>query len=250
MTVLRRTMSVILIFFLCPSLVFSAKVKLSVGLAAAPYIIKAENSNDEDYGFELDIVRETFAIGGYEVEFIHQPLERTKISFKQKRVDGVLTIKKHYPQVQGAFVSDEYIQYHNFPVSLASQDLKINSIADLKNKKIVAFQQARFALGREFEFMTEKNQEYKEIADQKSQIRMLFLKRADVIVLDHLIFKYIQSRLNNIPTEQGVTLHNIFPPSVYRIAFREKNVRDVFNHGLQQLRSSGRYEEIIRIYVK
>ena len=200
MNFLRTVTSVMLIFCLIPSQVFSDQVKLSVGLTVAPYVIKAKNSNDQDSGFEVDIVREIFALAGYKVQFVHQPLERTKISFKQKLVDGVLTIKKNYSQVKGTFVSDEYITYHNFAVSLTSQNFNIDSIADLKNKKVISFQQARFALGKEFELMAETNPGYKEIADQKNQIGMFFLKRTDVIVLDHRIFKYFRTRLNNIPT--------------------------------------------------
>ncbi len=242
--------SFLLFFTLAPSLVLSAQVKLSVGLMVAPYVIKAPSARDRDSGFEIDIVREAFALGGYKVQFIHQPLERTKISFKQKLVDGVLTIKEHYPQVQGAFMSDEYITYHNFAVSLASANLKIDSIADLKDKKIISFQQARFAFGKKFELMADKNPGYKEIADQKNQIGMFFLKRTDVIILDHRIFKYIKSRLENIPTEQEVTFHRLFDPSVFRVAFREKTTRDIFNQGLKTLKSSGRYEEIIQSYMK
>jgi len=250
MNFLGTVTSVMLIFFLIPSQVFSDQVKLSVGLTVAPYVIKAKNSNDQDSGFEVDIVREIFALAGYKVQFVHQPLERTKISFKQKLVDGVLTIKKHYQQVQGSFVSDEYITYHNFAVSLSSQNLKIDSIADLKDKKVISFQQARYAFGKEFELMARTNPGYKEIADQKNQIGMFFLKRTDVIVLDHRIFKYFRTRLNNIPTKQDVTFHKLFAPSVYRSAFREEKIRDVFNRGLKDLKSSGRYEEIIRTYVK
>ncbi len=248
MNFLGTVTSVILIFFLIPSQVFSDQLKLSVGLTVAPYVIKAKNSNDQDSGFEVDIVREIFALAGYKVQFVHQPLERTKISFKQKLVDGVLTIKKHYPQVQGSFVSDEYITYHNFAVSLSSQNLKIDSIADLK--KVISFQQARYAFGKEFELMAGTNPGYKEIADQKNQIGMFFFKRTDVIVLDHRIFKYFRTRLNNIPTKQDVTFHKLFAPSAFRSAFREEKIRDVFNRGLKDLKSSGRYEEIIRTYVK
>jgi polar amino acid transport system substrate-binding protein len=172
------------------------------------------------------------------------------ISFKQKLVDGVLTIKKHYPQVQGTFISDEYITYHNFAVSLKAQNLNINSIADLKDKKVISFQQARFAFGKEFELMAETNPGYKEIADQRNQIGMLFYKRTDVIVIDHRIFKYFRTRLKNIPTKQDVTFHKLFFPSFFRSAFREEKIRDVFNKGLKELRSSGRYEEIIRNYIE
>jgi len=250
MNLLSIFTSFLLIFFLSPSLVLCAQVKLSVGLTVAPYVIKAKNVTEKDSGFEVDIVREIFALEGYEVQFVHQPLERTKISFKQKFVDGVTAIKKNYPEIQGSFVSDEYITYHNFAVSLTTQNLKIDSIDDLKNKSVLGFQQAKFAFGKEFESMAEKNPDYREIADQKNQIGMLFLKRVDVIVLDHRIFKYIRSRLKNIPTKQEVTFHQLFAPSVFRIAFRNRKMRDVFNRGLKELRSSGRYEKIIRLYIK
>jgi len=82
----------ILVFFLRPSLVLSDTVKLSVGLTVAPYVIKTQNLNEKESGFELDIVKESFALGGYKVEFIHQPLERTKISFKEKHAYLVFLI--------------------------------------------------------------------------------------------------------------------------------------------------------------
>lgn len=243
--------SVFFVFFiLSPSFVFSDEINLSVGLTVAPYVIKANKPDEEDSGFEVDIVREAFAFGDYSVRFVHQPLERTKISFKQGTVDGVTAIKDHYPEIQGAFVSDEYITYHNFAVSLKSRNLKINSLSDLKNKKIIAFQQAKYAFGKEFQQMAENNTGYKEIADQTHQIGMFFLERTDVIVLDHRIFKYIQKRLKNIPTNQEVTFHKLFEPSIFRIAFREKEIRDVFNQGLRKLISSGRYDEIILSYMK
>ncbi len=240
----------ILFFLICPSLVLANSIKLSVGLTVAPYVIKAKQPDEKDSGFEVDIVRESLAFGSYSVRFIHQPLERTKISFKLKSVDGVLSIQKHYPEIQGAFVSDEYITYHNFAVSLTARNLKINSIADLKNKRIIAFQQATYAFGKEFQLMAENNSGYSEIADQNHQIGMFFLERTDVIVLDHRIFNYIQSRLKNIPTGQRVTFHKLFEPSIFRIAFREKKIRDSFNQGLRKLRSSGRYDEIILGYME
>ena len=98
----------VLIYFIISSIllsspVFCKQIKLSVGLTVAPYVIKAQKPEGKISGFEVDIVREAFALKGYEVKFILQPLKRTKLSFNEKKVDGVLTIKGHYPQVKGAF---------------------------------------------------------------------------------------------------------------------------------------------------
>lgn len=229
---------------------FGAEIQLSVGLSVAPYVIMAETPDEKDSGFEIDIVREALNDRGYTVTFIHQPLKRTKISFKKRLVDGVLTIKNDYPEIEEAFLSDEYITYLNVAVSLTSRNLKIDSIADLENKKIVSFQQSRIALGKDFDLMAAKNPDYWESANQKSQVRMLFLKRVDVIVLDRRIFQYIRKQLKNVKTEQAVTFHPLFAPSSFRVAFRDKTMSEAFNLGLKDLKATGRYDEIINTYVK
>ena len=230
--------------------VFCEPIKLSVGLTVAPYVIKPQNPDEKISGFEVDIVREALELEGYEVKFILQPLKRTKLSFNEKKVDGVLTIKKHYPQIKGAFLSDDYIIYHNFSVTLAEKNMKINSINDLAETRIIAFQQAKFALGKDFEIMANRNPNYREMANQERQIRMFFYKRTDVIILDDRIFKYYKNKLKYIPTEQTVIYHDIFEATSYKIAFQKQDVKNAFNQGLKTIKTSGRYNSIIKSYIK
>jgi len=245
----------VLIYFtvssiLLPGSVFCEQIKLSVGLTVSPYVIKAQNPDQKMSGFEVDIVREALGLKGYEVKFILQPLKRTKLSFNEKKVAGVLTIKENYPQVEGTFLSDDYITYHNFAVTLARENRIINSINDLAGKKIIAFQQAQFALGKQFQTMANQNPNYKEMASQERQIGMFFYKRTEVIITDDRIFKYYKIRLKNIPTEQAVTFHDLFEESSFKIAFWKQNIRDAFNQGLKNIRSSGRYNNIIKSYIE
>lgn len=246
----------IIIFIIClfaPLQASADALKLAAGLTVEPYIVEFNDS-----GFETDIVREAFALEGHKVKFVYQPLLRTKLSFKSGLVDGVLTIQEHYPEAQGYFLSDEYISYHNFAISLQSHNFKINRVADLKDKSISAFQQARFALGREFELVAENNPGYVEIANQKNQIAQLFAKHNDVLVLDQRIFQHHLKLLHYFPGtfvkdimfDQQVIFHDIFAPSHYKMAFRNEKIRDVFNRGLKRLKESGRYQQIIDSYMK
>jgi polar amino acid transport system substrate-binding protein len=229
-------------------------IKLAAGLAVEPYIIETNDS-----GFEIDTVRETFAIEGYKVQFVYEPLKRTKVSFRDGTVDGVMTVKTNYTEVQNTFISEEYITYHNTVITLQSRDIKIDTIADLKDKSVVAFQHAQFAFGKDFELMVEMNPKYSEMANQKSQTAMLFMKRIDAIVLDSRIFKYNYIQLRDFPDKtwmksmsfvEPVTFHDIFEPSSYRVAFKVKTMRDVFNSGLKKIKESGHYIQIIEAYVK
>ncbi|MCP4602742.1 MAG: ABC transporter substrate-binding protein [Proteobacteria bacterium] len=225
-------------------------VTLSVGITVEPYVIRAGQSSSGESGFEVDIVKEAFSLGGYDVAFVHEPLQRTKTSFLQKRVDGVMDVKDNYPEIEGSFMSDEYIAYYNFAVSLKSSDFEIVTFSDLVGKKVLAFQQAKIALGKDFKAMADSNPNYSEMANQENQTAMLFAKRVDVIVLDRRIFEYHRNRLTNVPTQQAVTYHELFKPSSFKIAFRDKELRDIFNAGYAKTKESGRCKEIIDSYVK
>ncbi len=225
-------------------------IKISAALTVEPYVIRPESSNGKASGLEVDIVREAFALQGYGVKFVYEPLKRTKYSFNHKSVDGVMDVKDHYPEIQGSFLSDEHITYSNTVVTLKANSITIKKIADLTDKSVIGFQQANIAFGEKFKTMTENNPKYSEMANQSNQIAMLFLNRIDAIVLDRYIYKYHRNHLKTIQSDQPVTFHELFEPSKFKIAFREHKVRDVFNIGLKKLRGSGRYQEIIDSYIK
>ncbi len=224
-------------------------IKISAALTVEPYVVRTKSSGGSASGFEVEIVSEALALQGYGVKFVYEPLKRTKFSFKHKRVDGVMDVKDHYPEIQGTFLSDEHITYLNTVVTLKTNNITINAIADLTDKRVIGFQQASIAFGEGFKTMTEHNPDYSEMANQSNQIAMLFLKRIDAIVLDRHIFKYHRNRLKNVQSDQPVTFHELFEPSKFRIAFRERKLRDAFNLGLKKLRASGRYQEIIDSYI-
>jgi len=218
-------------------------IRIATGLTVEPYVIK-----DDDKGFEIDIVREIFVYKGYTVKFSYQPLKRSKISFMQGLVDGVMTIKKNYPEIKNSYISNDYITYQNFAISLRSNNFNINKISDLSNKNIIGFQQAKIALGTEFFQMCTKNPNYTELANQKSQVSMLFLKRTEVVIMDYKIFKYYISRIKTIAVNEPVVFHKLFKASHYAMAFREKHTNLEFNEGLRKLKKSGRYDLIINQY--
>ncbi|MCP3924577.1 MAG: transporter substrate-binding domain-containing protein [Desulfobacterales bacterium] len=241
--------------FICllfPFLSSGETLKLAAGITVDPYIVHSKDS-----GLETDIVRESFALEGYQVKFIFQSLMRTKVSLRNGTVDGVTTIKNNYSEIQNTFLSEEYITYHNFAVTLRSRNIKINTIADLKDKNIIAFQQARFALGKKFKLMAENNPKYREMENQRLQIALFFGKRNDVIIVDSKIFNYFRQKLKDSPDkvmgkisfDEPVTFHGLFKPSKYRMAFRTIEIRDHFNMGLKKLQKSGRYKQIIESYI-
>jgi polar amino acid transport system substrate-binding protein len=52
-----------------------------------------------------------------------------------------------------------------------------------------------------------------------------------------------------VDTSQPIDIGYVFKEIPFRVGFVDKKVRDDFNEGLKQLRSSGRYDEIIKKYI-
>jgi len=239
-----KLFSIIVLFLASPSLVLADMVKISAGLSRPPYLFAKEGR-----GIEVDIIRQALQIAGHQLGLTFVPYRIGFSGFKKNKFDAVMTANTHLG-LEDVFYSDSYIAYHNMAITLASTKLGIKTIDDLSDKKVVAFQEANKYLGGAFSQMSKKNKRYKELTKAEAQIAMLFSRRADVIVLDSNIFQYFRHRVNKVDVSQVVETQSLFAKSLFHVAFRDKNIRDDFNRGLEQLRKTGQYDEIIASYLK
>jgi len=220
---------------------YAQKIKVAIGLSLPPYVIKENNT-----GMELDIVRKSLKVMGYEIKTRYVVLKNVPLIYRTNKVDCAMTVNENL-DVNG-FFSDEVIIYQNYAITLAESPLIIKSISDLKNKKIIAFQNANKYLGDEFANVVEKNDDYFEAKNQLNQVKLLQKKRYDIAISDINIFKYFKKQIPKLVFD--VKFHAIFPPNPYKVVFHEKKIRDKFNEGLKYLRKTGEYEYIINSYIK
>jgi len=218
------------------------ELTFAVGLALAPYNIPEKNC-----GIEMDIVREALEMKGYRIKTKYVPFARRIREIAQGEVDGVLTVNEN--SGLDVFLSDRHIACENVAVSLKKNKFNIQKISDLNDKSILTFQNAKKYLGKEFVAAAEASPDYREISKQELQINLLYGDRVDVIVLDKYIFYHHRNRNTRVDTTQPIDMWLIFPELPFRVGFVDKKIRDDFNDGLKQLRSSGRYDEIINKYI-
>ena len=220
------------------------EVSVAVGFSIPPYVIPEERR-----GMEYDIVKEALASEGIEMVPHFIPLGRVIKEIEAGQVDAALT--QRIESGLKAQFSDVYITYRNYAITLASRDIAIAGIEDLRNKSVVAFQNATLYLGPQFQEMAKANPEYREETRQVVQPLLLYLGRVDVVIADRNIFSWF-SRLPEVvgktDTTQPLRFHPLFPPTEYRVAFRDAGLRDAFNRGLAALRRSGGYDRITRSY--
>lgn len=223
----------------------SVPLKIIFSQYTPPYVF------ENDTGIVLDIVREALKESGYEIDPIYVPIGRGFELFSEKRVDGTAIIREN--SGLEANYSDDFMQYHNHAFALSSRRYNLKNLNDLKNKTVIAFQNAHKYLGEEFGTVVMNNVNYKEMANQETQTLMLLLGRIDVAVMDESIFKYYRQKLiaeGKIATTVGYESFNLFPPTPYKTAFIDPSIRDSFNQQLQEMRADGRYDAIYRKYIE
>lgn len=223
---------------------------IAFGKDRPPYVY------DEDKrGLEIDIVRAALQPKGYTIRVIHVSNRRLQVAINAMGMDGSATVREAH---DGTYYSDNYITFENFAISKKQDGLVIQSVADLKGKSIVAWQNAYRDLGPEFEAMfnpkaqTASRRQYFELPSQMAQNKMFWAGRAQVIIIDKTIFLWYRKTLAGaMDTSAEVVFHNIFlERTSFRVAFKNAKVRDDFNEGLRHLRSSGIYQQLYERYIK
>ncbi|GAA0821340.1 transporter substrate-binding domain-containing protein [Colwellia sp. D2M02] len=217
---------------------------MSAGLSKPPFVIANDNENS---GIQLDVIRAAFATEQQGVNFIHVPLARSFSSINKWHFDGTITLPTTH-QREDVYLSDPYIGYQNVVITLAEDNIEINDVSDLANKRIVAFQMAKNFLGPDYVSAVNKAQDYRELADQMKQIDMLFFKRTDALVLDISIFKYFLLQHHGDKYKKSYIVHQIFKPVKYGAGFKNKADRDKFNQGLKVIKANGTYQKILDKY--
>lgn len=235
---------VLLALLLAPLPAAAREVSVAVGLSLPPYVLEAEQR-----GMELDIVREVLALKGHTLRPVFLPFARVVTEMARGGVDAAITINPE-SGVEACY-SDSHIVYRNYAMTLADSGLKIASIGDLADKSVISFQNSRAYLGPEFKAAVDGNPQFREEAVQATQAVLLYSRRIQVVVADKNIFNWYSQSPEvkaKVDTSQPVAYHEIFPPTRYMVAFRDRGMCDEFNQALKALKASGAYAAIVARY--
>ncbi|OKY28014.1 MULTISPECIES: substrate-binding periplasmic protein [Thalassotalea] len=230
--------------FLCSMGVSAKKVSVIASLPKPPFIIE-ENGK----GLQLELMREALAHYNIDVEFYHAPGGRNITAFQRLNADVILNVRPDY-QYPALYLSKPYVNYQNVAISLAENNFMFNSVEGLTNKVVVAFQNAKRYLDQDYNSAIDYVIDYREIPDQKKQVEMLFLRRAEVIIIDIAIFNYYLKHFSNDLLVKPHKVHYLFEKSTFSAAFKSEKLRDDFDKSIDTMRKNGRYQKIINQYIQ
>lgn len=245
-----------LIALLAATLLFSVKAwsdEFTVGFGQdkPPFVIGKTKT-----GLEIDIFREALAYKGHTLNVFHMPNKRLQRALIDTQdIDAVATVRQ--VPGDGLYYVDEFMYFDNYAISKVRDDLEINEVSDLIGLSIITWQNAYRDLGPDFENAFQPNPPeaykslYKEHHSQEGQSLMFWEDRAQVIVIDKTIFGWYSKQLSGeTDTSPEVVYHPIFSGRTYfQAAFRNEQLAKDFEEGLENLKSTGRYDELYHKYV-
>lgn len=227
-------------------------VTIAFGMDREPYLFP----KGTEQGLEIDIVKNALKIKGYQVRVKQFPqLALKTILNDNKEIEGAAGAQ--LDSTSGVFYSDVYINYEHYVISRREDHLSIDTLDDLKGKKIAIFSDGYNQLGKPFFSLFNPSvraghtPEFYEINNQRVQLNMFLNRDVDVIIIDKTVFNwYKKLRGQGLLSDDDFVFHDILPQVTgYNVAFRDRFLRDQFNAGLHQLIQSGRYQQMINYYL-
>jgi polar amino acid transport system substrate-binding protein len=202
-------------------------------------------------GIEIDVVTEALRRAGHDVTFHETPNVRL-LPFRDG--DGVdLAVSVRGADGGGAYFSDEFITFENVAISRRDKHIVLRSIADLDRHSFAIWQNGWRDLGPAFEARYRPDASgrfppnYYQPTNQQAQNKMFWLGRVDVIVVDKQIFEWYRKQLSTeFNTQVALDYHAIFPANTgFKVAFRDRALRDAFNRALHSMRKDHSYARIV-----
>lgn len=210
-------------------------LEVLVGVDRPPYVLEKMTT-----GFELELLDKVFVQMGFQLDYLFVPNSRTPQFIKRRAFDVVTTVNEDFG-TDKQHHTKPYIIYHNYVVSLAANNLTIDTIVDLAELRIGAFQAASLVLGEAFRKVTDKNNSYLEIASQLTKIEMLYKGRLDAIIIDKNLFNYLSNKHGH---KAKVRFHNLFEQTEYSLWMKNKELIPIFNRTFETFKMTETYRQL------
>ncbi|RFP09238.1 MULTISPECIES: ABC transporter substrate-binding protein [unclassified Duganella] len=211
-------------------------LRVAVGETKPPYVF-----SQEQRGVEVELITSLLNGAGYQPRMFYLPNKRAEMMLGIGALDAAISPR-------GAFLSEPYIAYQNVAITLCSTHIAPKSIADLSGRRVAAFQNAHLFLGKDFAAVAAGNRDYCE-PPQTSINRMLYGRHIDVGISDINVFKGINDEIERKSTIlEPWCSYPLFRPTQYRLAFRDRNARDLFNKALKRALKGKLYESLAKRY--
>ncbi|MDP2559668.1 transporter substrate-binding domain-containing protein [Psychrobium sp. 1_MG-2023] len=229
--------------------------RLSAGLRPPqpPYVFK----NATYQGIYTDLIKLVFSFNNIEiVNSRYLPLTSLKSGLTQYPdldlvVDKFELFDGETTEYKGQVLSEPLIDYQNVAVTRQSDNLFINDLRDLLNKRVAAFSNASTILSPEYQALfsvKNRSESYQEMTNLE-QVNAFIAHQVDVLIIDKRIFHWL-IRQAGIKDDSQYKFDYVFKKHTpIRVAFKDSRLRDIFDANLNKIKANGDYQYVINDYL-
>lgn len=224
-------------------------IKVAFGNTLPPWVLP-----EKDQGIIVELIKEAFQVKGYRIRAIYYPHSRRITAYKDGEVDAVCDVNEslmNVEKIDGHLSRMRYV-YENKAFALKQKGYKFTRISDLTGYSVLSWQGAKEWFKGEYKEMAQSNKRYREMANIKLMVKLLYNERVDVIQMDETIFKYYRNALSmdgEIDIKKAIEIFPLFWDNEVGFLFREKEIQRLFDNAVDRLKESGRYNLIYTKYI-
>jgi len=197
------------------------------------------------HGFVSHIVSDAFKLKSIDVNYTFRPWKRAFEESKSGRVNGSVVWSATDERKDDFLFSDPVIIGKSVLFHLKDKQIDWKKFSDLKKYKIGG------TLGYEYRFEHEKGISIERVASDELNFRKLLWKRIELFPSDKDAGYIILNKHFSSEEISKITYHPLpYDQTSYSLILSKKHpdsvrLLSIFNEGLQELRASGRYNQIV-----
>jgi len=201
-------------------------------------------------GVIVDIVRSAFQNQGYEITVSLKPWSRAMKEVITNRTDLLLAVWYTEQRAKRLIFSESYLDSKQVMITLKGSEFEFSDIGSLNGKTVGTVRDYAYD-----EAFLASNDFIRLESDSLSQsIRRLEAKRVDAIISNERYAKYTFSGMAILQDEYAILSPSVSINPLYIAAGisnpRAQEMIQVFNLGLNAIKSNGEYETILQQYDK
>jgi ABC-type amino acid transport substrate-binding protein len=238
--IFRSAFAVLVLLGVLSPLSATEPVSVSIPLSLQPYFIPYSGE-----GLAYETLIAAFAARDRRVQPFYLSQRKNNINVLAAYPQLDCAVHQTQESSKGWYTVEEVYPLHYYAISLAAKALELDDVEDLKDLNVIGYLGASRQLGSDFAETVRSNSRYREIHNHRAQVQMLLKERVQVIVVDRLLAEWY---LGYLADESGrhvdVKFHDLFEPVPLHFACRNQELVEVYNAGLEEIRSSGKLEAI------
>ena len=214
-----------------PGVVHVHELSIAVSCAEPPYY-----KFDGIEGREWELVSTALSNAGHKARLYYLDVAEGFLALQKGMIDGVWVCCNIQVPPDGHYLSAPLLPRQIVAISLASNNLQIDTVEDLTGKTAAFHPSLHATMEPEIKRITAINPLVQSVSNHELLAMFLYNGRIEVLISERGVFEYHRQRVSpQTDTEQPIVFHEIFPVQYPRLVFRDQILRDKFDRAWKNL---------------